>query len=138
MSDLIDAKETASLLNVSRPTVARLAAGGEIPSLVLARGGRRGRRLFSRAAVLAYIARGLAGGNKERKASRLPDAKSAALAQEVNELEATCQTLSQALTQALTAGRLLSEKLPKKTRGDSTILEAIATLENLALSFPGE
>jgi len=136
MSDLIDAKEAATLLNVSRPTVLRLAASGAIASIELSRGGKRGRRLFSRAALLAFIARGLSGGGgRGSKATRLPDAKSAALAREVNELEASCERLHKELLAAVHAGRLLSKNLTKKAQAEPAILEAITTLENLALAY---
>lgn len=54
--DLIDSREVAEILGVSTSTVNRRALTGEIPT-VTRTGGRRGVRLFDRAAIVA-IAQG--------------------------------------------------------------------------------
>jgi predicted site-specific integrase-resolvase len=49
--DLIDSREVAEILGVSTSTVNRRALTGEIPT-VTRTGGRRGVRLFDRAAIV--------------------------------------------------------------------------------------
>jgi excisionase family DNA binding protein len=86
MSDLIDSKEAALMLNVSQPTLSRLVAAGEIPSASLGAAGKRGRRLFSRAALYAFIAKRLSGGPKRTESTRLPRAVAVRHAVQVTDL----------------------------------------------------
>jgi excisionase family DNA binding protein len=74
MSDLIDSKEACLILKLSQPTLSRLVAAGEIPSASMGAAGKRGRRLFSRDAVHAFITKRLSRGPKRTDSPRLPRA----------------------------------------------------------------
>lgn len=100
MSDLIDSKEAALLLNISQPTLSRLVAAGDIASASLGAAGKRGRRLFSRAHIHAFISKRMAGGPKRTESPRLPRAVAVAHAAKVT-----------ALTQKLTGALELAETL---------------------------
>ena len=86
MSDFIDSKEACLILNISRPTLSRLVAVGEIPSASLGAAGKRGRRLFSRAALYAFVAKRLSGGAKRTEPPRLPRADVVRHAAQVTDL----------------------------------------------------
>jgi predicted DNA-binding transcriptional regulator AlpA len=66
--DLIDSREVAEMLGVSTSTVNRRALTGEIPT-VTRTGGRRGVRLFDRAAIVAIAAADDAAAADETRAA---------------------------------------------------------------------
>jgi len=132
-TDLIDATEAATLLNISRATLFRLVASGEIDSISQTRPGTtRGARRFSRAGVLAYIARGFSE-QRPRKPSRLPAAEHAAILREGNELKAQVASLTKDLKKAIIAGCALAHQLSRKASVDPVVLSHVATLETLRL-----
>ena len=132
-TDLIDATEAATLLKISRATLFRLVASGEIDSISQTRpGATRGARRFSRAGVLAYIARGFSE-QRPRKPSRLPVAEHAAILREGNELRAQVAKLTKDLKKAIIAGGALAHQLSRKASVDPVVLSHVATLETLRL-----
>lgn len=137
-TDLINATEAAALLGVSRATLFRLAASGEVDSISQIRPGlSRGARRFSRANLLAYIARGFSE-QRPRKPSRLPSADHAASLREENELRAQLAKLTADLKTALTAGEFLARNLTRKAKVDPAVLEHVATLETLRVLYLSE
>ena len=134
-TDLINSTEAATLLGVSRATLFRLAAAGEIDSISQTRPGlARGARRFSRANVLAYIARGFSE-QRPRKKSRLPAPDHAAALREGNELRAEIAKLKKDLKRALIAGGALAHNLSRKAKPDPVVLIHVATLEDLRLFY---
>lgn len=61
---LVDLKEAARLLGVSRMTVTRLCDNGRLPCVVVARGGRQKLRRVPRAFIDAVAAEALAAGGE--------------------------------------------------------------------------
>jgi len=61
---LVDLKEAARLLRVSRMTVTRLCESGRLPCVVVARGGRQKLRRVPRAFIDAVAAHALAAGGE--------------------------------------------------------------------------
>jgi excisionase family DNA binding protein len=118
MSDLIGSKEAALLLGISQPTLSRLVASGDVPSANIGAAGKRGRRLFSRAALLAFIAGRLdAGTGKTANPPRLAPKAAVAWAAKVTALT---RDLDDALTVAEALIRGIEEASDKfKRRGYS-------------------
>lgn len=112
MSDLIDSAEAALLLNISQPTLSRLVAAGDITSASFGASGKRGRRLFSRAHIYAFITKRMSGGSKRTESPRLPRAVAVAHAAKVT-----------ALTQKLTGALELAEILCRAFDDHRALLE---------------
>ena len=134
-TDLINSTEAAQILRVSRATLFRLAAAGEIDSISQTRPGlARGARRFSRANVLAYINRGFSE-QRPRKKSRLPAPDHAAALREGNELRAEIAKLRKDITRAIIAGGALAHSLSRKATADPGVLAHVATLEDLRFFY---
>lgn len=130
-TDSLTAKEAAEFLRVSRATLFRLAASGEISSLSFTRPGTtRGARRFSAAELQVYKSRKSAE-QRPRKKPRLPAAEHAAILREGNELRAQVSKLTKDLKKAITAGGALAHQLSRKASVDPVVLSHVATLENL-------
>lgn len=132
-TDLITASEAATLLSISRATLFRLVASGEIDSVSLTRPGTsRGARRFSKTAVLIYSAR-KTSEQRPRKKPRLPAAEHAAILREGNELRAQVAKLTKDLKKAIEAGGALAHQLSRKASVDPVVQGHRTTLENLRL-----
>jgi len=134
-TDLINSTEAANLLGVSRATLFRLAAAGELDSISQTRPGlTRGARRFSRSNVLAYISRGFSE-QRPRKKARLPAPDHATALREGNELRAEIAKLKKDMKRALIAGGALAHNLSRKATVDPVVLIHVATLEDLRFFY---
>jgi len=74
MSDLVDSKAACRILNVSQSTLSRLVSSQEVPSVSFSRGGKRGLRMFSRAALANFLTkRETTSAKRKRTLPELPD-----------------------------------------------------------------